>query len=393
MTGAAWSVVPARLIRDPRLKAGAKATAAALGLYTDADGVCWPARATLAADLGVSVDTVDRGLAALVEAGWLEVLPRQTAEGDRDSNLYLWRLDLAVAEVVGRLEGEGGVAANLRLPGRTDAPTGGRTDAALTKPVGTDTTTGREEFSPRVDALWETLAGAGVPDLEQLRADLRLRVRSAGRWEAMCSALLLGLEGIGVEGGRGLAPEDLAVGIRDALANHDHPSVRDVLVCAAHAAPPARPARLAAGAGRSDLGADVVDHPLWPTFESWLVLFGKPEGGVAAGFEQWRRTFEEHEPGDVRAALDLLGETWDGRYRPRFSDLKREVRDFVRRRGGPLPPAPAPEPDAPPERTHCSSCQGAYYDAPYLTSTGERRMTPRCPCSPLPGHLRAEAAG
>ena len=72
----------------------------ALASYADWDtGVCWPSRARLADDLGVSVSTVDRALSRLVKAGVIEIDKRKTDRGDHDSNLY--RLPFAINAPVG----------------------------------------------------------------------------------------------------------------------------------------------------------------------------------------------------------------------------------------------------------------------------------------------------
>lgn len=62
------------------------------------DGTCFPKRATLAARLGCSVDTVDRALAELVKAGAVDKEHRTTARGDSTSNLYTVHFDRTGAE-------------------------------------------------------------------------------------------------------------------------------------------------------------------------------------------------------------------------------------------------------------------------------------------------------
>ncbi len=62
----------------------------ALALYVNWDtGECWPSRATLAHDAGVSLSTVKRALKALVKYGAVQVHPRNDPAGDSTSNLYV----------------------------------------------------------------------------------------------------------------------------------------------------------------------------------------------------------------------------------------------------------------------------------------------------------------
>lgn len=235
--GGTFSVLPARLVKDPALKAASKAVAAVLGCYADEDGYCWPARATIATHLGVSIDTVDRALAQLVDAGYLEKLARSTREGDRDSNGYLFRYDLPTEEAIRRLRARGGsrtdaatpegegVAAPVRRGSRTDAATGSRTGAALTIPVGTNSSSSR-----KATALRERLGEhASAWDA------LELALRTPASREAMASSLLLALDGGGTVS-RPITPADLAAGILTALSQSDRPSDRFVLGCAVNAA-------------------------------------------------------------------------------------------------------------------------------------------------------------
>ncbi len=81
----------------------------ALALYVDWDtGECWPSRATLAEDAGVSLSTVKRALKALVKYGAVQVHPRNDPAGDSTSNLYVMPFVI-----------------NQRRGGSTDDPTSG----------------------------------------------------------------------------------------------------------------------------------------------------------------------------------------------------------------------------------------------------------------------------
>jgi hypothetical protein len=91
---------------------------ALLGRYADRNGEAFPGRSTLAKTLRASVDTIDRAMRELVSIGAVAIDARYDDAGDRTTSLY--RLRFAPP----------GVAAPMRLPGRTDAATGGRPPAA-----------------------------------------------------------------------------------------------------------------------------------------------------------------------------------------------------------------------------------------------------------------------
>jgi hypothetical protein len=61
---------------------------AVLARHADAEGVCWPKVATLAARAGCSVRSVQRALRALVRRGVLAVESRLRSNGSQRSNLY-----------------------------------------------------------------------------------------------------------------------------------------------------------------------------------------------------------------------------------------------------------------------------------------------------------------
>lgn len=109
--------------------------------YADREtGACWPGRKTIAEALGISVDTLDRALASLAEAGALDIRGRVKESGDRTSNVY--RIVTVAPE---------GVAADLRPGGRMDAATGGRMDAAGTSNQLEPVTKNKEPLSTEVD--------------------------------------------------------------------------------------------------------------------------------------------------------------------------------------------------------------------------------------------------
>lgn len=55
---------------------------------SDAEGRCWPAIKTIAAELGLSRSTVKRALEDLCRAGLLQKAPRWRENGSYTSNLY-----------------------------------------------------------------------------------------------------------------------------------------------------------------------------------------------------------------------------------------------------------------------------------------------------------------
>lgn len=57
--------------------------------YADREGSCHPGRQALAAQMGVSVDTIDRAGKELVKAGALVISERWDAAGDRATNSYM----------------------------------------------------------------------------------------------------------------------------------------------------------------------------------------------------------------------------------------------------------------------------------------------------------------
>lgn len=75
------------LLRSSQLSTPAKCVGYTLTTYVNGDMLAWPGRHTLAADTSLSVRSVDRALAALEDAGFLDVYPpkkpvRQTRNGE-----------------------------------------------------------------------------------------------------------------------------------------------------------------------------------------------------------------------------------------------------------------------------------------------------------------------
>lgn len=118
---ARWARVGIDVMRDPELPLQAKAVYALLATYADDDGrdSCYPRQETMAEQLGVSVDTIQRHLAVLVEAGVVEVEPRFRPDGGRSTNDY--QLHDALGEGKGRT--------SAVAPSRAGAASASRTSA------------------------------------------------------------------------------------------------------------------------------------------------------------------------------------------------------------------------------------------------------------------------
>jgi len=69
-----WSVVPVRALLDRKLSENEFRILAAMCIYTNSHGVCWPGGKTLAAIAGVDQATVSRTIARLGRAGYVRRL-------------------------------------------------------------------------------------------------------------------------------------------------------------------------------------------------------------------------------------------------------------------------------------------------------------------------------
>ena len=94
MSNARFSILQARAVTDKRVSDAQFRTLAALGMYADKDGWCYPMLSTLGTDLGKSKQAVGRDTIALRRLGYLEVTARFDEHGARRSNLYRLRFDL-----------------------------------------------------------------------------------------------------------------------------------------------------------------------------------------------------------------------------------------------------------------------------------------------------------
>ena len=82
-----FAVIPASAIADKRLSLRELSVLAALGLHTDRNGWCWPSSSRLGEMLGVSGGMVRQAIASLAGYGYVDIQPRQRADGGQTSNL------------------------------------------------------------------------------------------------------------------------------------------------------------------------------------------------------------------------------------------------------------------------------------------------------------------
>ena len=136
-----FSIVPEWLLDAP-ISHGAVRLYALLARYTNSGLAAWPSRATLAARLRASKDSVDRWIKELVCVEALTVEHRRDATKDGNlinrSNLYTLRVSLP------------GVAAAVRPPSRVGAATGSRVVAAQN-----DNYIERKPLKDLFDSFWD----------------------------------------------------------------------------------------------------------------------------------------------------------------------------------------------------------------------------------------------
>lgn len=134
-----WGRVSARVMQNPRLSMQAKAVYGLLASYAD-DGnrECHPRQSTMAEQMDCSVDTLQRHIRALEDAGLVEVVARFRPDGGRMNNDYVLLDDL------------GTHAAPVRDGSRTGAATPPLMDAvATTRPEQHDQTTRPDNIPPK----------------------------------------------------------------------------------------------------------------------------------------------------------------------------------------------------------------------------------------------------
>ena len=94
MSNARFTILQAKAVRDSRITDSQFRTLAALGMYADEEGWCFPLLSTLGKDLGKSKQAVGRDTIALRKLGYLEVQGRWDENGCRRSSLYRLKFDL-----------------------------------------------------------------------------------------------------------------------------------------------------------------------------------------------------------------------------------------------------------------------------------------------------------
>lgn len=180
-----YGCVPAWVLRDLRASE-APAPYRCLAVYVTMNaiwannGACWPSRPKIAAEVGCSLDSVDRALKALVAIGAMEVHERLDEAGDQTSNLYVlhsipWggsRNSAATphAGVSRKNTSSGG--------GRNSAATGGRNSAALTKP-----SRKKNPPTPRDDSGLPTSSGSAAPPAEEPLVSHDVGDTTTPRWD------------------------------------------------------------------------------------------------------------------------------------------------------------------------------------------------------------------
>ena len=112
--GGGFGMVMHKIIRDGSLAPRSRLLYAILTTYADQGREAFPSRKTLATNMGVSIDTVDRAVEGLVNAGILEVQARFSG-GSQRSSVYVL-LDMAPGVTVSTP-----LAASVRPPSRISA--------------------------------------------------------------------------------------------------------------------------------------------------------------------------------------------------------------------------------------------------------------------------------
>src|SRR3990167_1995389 len=88
MSNARFSILQARAVEDKRISNAQFRTLAALGMYGDKDGWCFPKLSTLGIILNKSRQSVSQDIQALKRIGYIETIPQFRDDGSRRNNLY-----------------------------------------------------------------------------------------------------------------------------------------------------------------------------------------------------------------------------------------------------------------------------------------------------------------
>jgi hypothetical protein len=124
MSNARFAIIQAVAVKDPRVSDSQFRTLAALGMYADEQGWCYPSLKTLGKDLQKSFQAVGKDTVVLRKLGYLEVRARAKKDGSRNSNLYRLRFDLEPLQPViesGIQRGdEGGIQRGVEYPSTSE---------------------------------------------------------------------------------------------------------------------------------------------------------------------------------------------------------------------------------------------------------------------------------
>lgn len=86
-----YSIIPARAVYDPKLPHHVLRTLCAICVYSDQEGYCWPSQSTLARNIGVTRETINRHIRQLKSLGYIMVERRYKKDGGQTSNA-MWVL-------------------------------------------------------------------------------------------------------------------------------------------------------------------------------------------------------------------------------------------------------------------------------------------------------------
>lgn len=157
-----FAVVPLRLITASVSDRAVRLFALLAAKYADKDGRAFPSRRTLSDDLNVSMDTIDRAIAELTDAGALTSERRHGKAGDYTSNLYLLRFMLPedTADGSRTVAATGTDTATVAAPTPRPSRTAAATLAAPLlqqepNPCETDSLTQKEHALARFSLFWD----------------------------------------------------------------------------------------------------------------------------------------------------------------------------------------------------------------------------------------------
>ena len=88
MSNARFSVIQSQAIGDTRISPTCFRTLAALGMYGDRNGWCFPSQSTLGDILGKTRQAVSKDIQTLKDLGYLEIKEQFREDGSQTSNLY-----------------------------------------------------------------------------------------------------------------------------------------------------------------------------------------------------------------------------------------------------------------------------------------------------------------